>query len=157
MFDDFREQITNFSKKNNGKSSSIRYSPRLIRLALSLSNKPSSYRTVDGHTKLLSWRQIQRYKAGEKHLGGKNITPFLKIIESLQNKEPLMGQLIQDGFKLVNGLTWDSSGTIVAFEEITSFDVLKYSNFHEKDTISNVSQCLLKNVEYSILHTIKNQ
>jgi len=140
LFDDFVEQITIFSKKNNGNSSSVRYSTRLLRLALSLSNKPTSYRIVNGHTSLPSWRQIQKYKAGEKHKGGKCITPYLKIIESLQNKEPIMGQLIQDGFKLVNGLTWDKSGNIVAFEEITSFDVLKYSTYNDKKLISNVSQ-----------------
>ena len=136
-----KEQIINFSKKNANNSSSIRYSPHLIRLALSLSNTPSAYNTVSEEIGLMSQPQIKRYRAGDKNKPGKDPAVYVKILESLNGSGSHNVQLLNDGFKCVEGIQWNTStGEIMAFEELSDFDQIKNSINKQKNKISHISQ-----------------
>jgi hypothetical protein len=136
-----REQIINFSKKNANNSSAIRYSPHLTRLALSLSDAPYAYNIVSEEIGLMSKTQVKRYRAGDKNNPGKDPDVYIKILQSLNGTGPFNVQLLNDGFKCVEGIQWNTStGKIVAFEEISDFDQIKNSINKKKNTISHISQ-----------------
>jgi len=145
VIEKFKEELQVLSLRVNGHSTSVRYSPDLVRFALQLSRTPSAYRTVSGYLSMPGTRQIKRYRAGEMIMPERDPEPYIKIMLACQDLTDRNIQVIQDGFKIVGGIMWNTStNEIFSFEEIgihfSDLEKVKTST----DQVQYVSQYIVR-------------